>query len=295
MTPVIFDRHQLARRRARALARPTDGADFLLALAAEDLADRVMAVARHFERVLVIGDPTTRVADALRATGRVDTITSADLLAPGLRPTEETLVVDDEALPFQAESFDLVISVLTLHWTNDLPGALIQIRRILRPDGLFLGLMAGGETLTELRQALLAAESERKGGVSPRVAPMGEVRDLGGLLQRAGLALPVADQDRLTLRYATPFHLMRELAAMGATNCLAGRARALTPPSLLMRAAEIYARDHADADGRIRATLALISLSGWAPHESQQKPLRPGSARMRLADALGVQENKLEQ
>jgi SAM-dependent methyltransferase len=183
-----------------------------------------------------------------------------------------------------------VVSTLSLQFANDLPGALVQIRRALKPDGLFLGTLVGGDSLGELRSAFLAAESERTGGATPRVAPFADVRDLGGLLQRAGFALPVADIDRLTLRYETPFHLMRELAAMGAANPLAERSRRLTSAGLLQRAAEIYRETNADPDGRVRATIVLVSLSGWAPHESQQKPLRPGSAKARLADALKATE-----
>lgn len=284
MTPVIFDRQLFARRRARALAERKPGADFLLLLAADDLADRLAAVDRHFTRALVVGDPTGTLAARI-AGGRVDEVVRADLLVPGT-DGGGAVVIDDEALPFANGAFDLVVSSMALQFANDLPGALIEARRVLRPDGLFLGVLAGGDSLTELRQAFLAAESRRSGGVSPRIAPMAEVRDLGGLLQRAGFALPVADQDRLTLRYANALALMDELKAMGATNVLAGRRRGLTGPALLAEVASTYQDMFSDPDGRIRASLALISLSGWAPHESQQKPLQPGSAKMRLADAL---------
>lgn len=283
MTPQIFDRRHFARQRARALAAATPGADFLLNLAADELADRLAAVERRFSRALVIGDPTATLAE--RIAGQADEVVRADLLVPGL-DGGGAVVLDDEALPFAGGSFDLVVSSLALQFANDLPGALIEARRVLKPDGLFLGLLCGGETLTELRQALLEAESRRSGGASPRVAPMAEVRDLGGLLQRAGFALPVADQDRLTLRYRSAGALMDELKAMGASNSLAGRRGGLTPPGLIAEAAEVYAERFADADGRVRASLTLMSLSGWAPHESQQKPLKPGSASMRLADAL---------
>ncbi len=286
MTPVIFDRHLFARRRERALAERRPGADFLLALAADDLADRLAAVERRFSRALVLGDPTGVLATRIAA-GRVDEVVRADLLVPGI-DGGGVVVIDDEALPFADGAFDLVVSSLALQFANDLPGALIEARRVLRPDGLFLGVLAGGDTLTELRQAFLAAESRRSGGVSPRVAPMGEVRDLGGLLQRAGFALPVADQDRLTLRYANALALMDDLKAMGATSALVDRHRGLTGPALISEVAAIYQDLFGDPDGRVRASLTLVSLSGWAPHESQQKPLKPGSARMRLADALKV-------
>ncbi|MBS1182774.1 MAG: bioC 2 [Proteobacteria bacterium] len=284
MTPVIFDRPLLARRRARALADRRPGADFLLTLAADDLADRLAAVDRRFSRALVVGDPTGTLAAKIGA-GRVDDVLRADLLGPGI-DGGGAVVIDDEALPFSNGAFDLVISSLALQFANDLPGALIEARRVLRPDGLFLGVLAGGDTLTELRQAFLMAESQRSGGVSPRVAPMAEVRDLGGLLQRAGFALPVTDQDRLTLRYANAFALMDDLKAMGATSVLTDRQRGLTGPVLLAEVAAAYQEMFADPDGRVRASLSLVSLSGWAPHDSQPKPLKPGSATMRLADAL---------
>lgn len=284
MTPMIFDRQMFARRRARALADRRAGADFLLELAADDLADRLAAVDRRFSRALVIGDPTGLLASRIAA-GRVGEVVRADLLVSGLDDSG-VVVADDEALPFASGAFDLVVSSLALQFANDLPGALIEARRVLRPDGLFLGILAGGETLTELRQAFLAAESRRSGGASPRVAPMGEVRDLGGLLQRAGFALPVADQDRLTLRYSSALALMDDLKAMGATSVLADRRRGLTGPTLMAEVAAVYQEMFGDPDGRVRASVTLVSLSGWAPHESQQKPLKPGSAQMRLADAL---------
>jgi SAM-dependent methyltransferase len=193
-------------------------------------------------------------------------------------------------LPCAPESLDLVVSALAFQFVNDLPGALAQIRKALRPDGLLLAAFAGGDTLTELRESFAAAESELTGGASPRVAPFAEVRAMGNLLQRAGFALPVTDQDRLTLRYADMLGLMRDLRAMGATNPLVERSRVPLSRRVLIRAAAIYAERFSDPDGRVRATFDIISLSGWAPHESQQKPLRPGSARMRLADALGTIE-----
>src|SRR6202012_544789 len=179
----------------------------------------------------------------------------------------------------------LVISALALQFVNDLPGALVQIRRALKPDGLFLAVLLGGETLTELRQAFAAAEAEIEGGVSPRVAPFADLRDIGGLLQRAGFALPVTDVDRVVVRYGNAFGLMQDLRRMGATNSLIERRKTPTRRATLVRMAEIYAERFADPDGRIRATFDIIWLSGWAPHESQQTPLAPGSARMRLADA----------
>ena len=203
-----------------------------------------------------------------------------------MRTFVSLLVGDEEALPFAEARFDLAVSALSLQTVNDLPGALIQIRRILKPDGLFLGCLLGGASLRELRSALAVAESELYGGISPRVAPFADVREMGGLLQRAGLALPVADSEPLTVRYRDMFALMADLRAMGATNALVARLRKPSSRKLFLRAAEIYAERFSDPDGRVRATFELVFVSGWAPHESQQKPLRPGSAKVRLEDAL---------
>ena len=200
------------------------------------------------------------------------------------------VAADEEALPFADGSLDLVVSALALQFVNDLPGTLIQIRRALKPDGLLLAALIGGDSLAELREAFAQAESEIEGGVSPRVAPFADLRELGALLQRAGFALPVVDSDRLTVRYQSVLDLMRDLRRMGATNVLNERRRTPLKRATLQRMAEIYARRFADADGRLRATFEIAWLSGWAPHESQQKPLKPGSAAQRLADALGTKE-----
>ncbi len=189
-------------------------------------------------------------------------------------------------LPLADESVDLVISALSLHLTNDTPGAFVQVRRALKPDGLFLAALLGGDTLNELRASLLAAEAELSGGASPRVAPFADMRDIGSLLQRTGFALPVIDLDRLTVRYDTIFHLMRDLRAMGMTNMLDARSRRPATRRLFLRAGEIYAERFADPDGRLRATFDIVYVSGWRPHDSQQKPLKPGSAKMSLAEAL---------
>jgi len=286
--PIVFDRALLALRRKRALAAPSD---FLLAHVVEDIVERLGAVQRDFGLAADIGTPLSTLAAALAATGRVGRVVwLAPSAAAAAGHAGDAVVGDEETLPFADESLDLAVSALSLHFVNDLPGALAQIRRALRPDGLFLGALLGGETLRELGESLVAAEAEVTGGVSPRVAPFVEVRAAGGLLQRAGFALPVVDQDRLTVRYADPLALMRDLRAMGAGNVLAERVRAPLRRDVLIRALSIYAERFADPDKRIRATFDVISLSGWAPHESQQKPLRPGSARTRLADALGAVE-----
>jgi SAM-dependent methyltransferase len=289
--PLIFDRSLARARLARARAQGAE--TFLLERVAQDLIDRLQAVLRPFPRALDLGTPGPQLAHALAA---VDAQRAVTRLAPVAEPTEPgvaTQIGDEEALPFAAESFDLIVSVLSLHLVNDLPGALAQARRALAPDGLFLACLPGGRTLEELRIALMQAEDEITGGASPRVAPFADLRDLGALLQRAGLALPVTDVDVVTIRYPHMFRLMADLRAMGATNALVHRLRKPTRRAVFMRAAEIYAERFADADGRLRATFELVWLSGWAPHESQQKPLAPGSAKMRLADALGAREQKL--
>lgn len=286
-----FDRRLLAQRRARALMKRTEGTDFLLRLAADDLAERLCALTRQFPLALDLGGHTAKIRDVLIASGKVDNVIRADLFTTDMASGRPDLVADDELLPFGNATLDLVVSALSLQWANDLPGALIQIRNALKPDGLFLGALIGGETLHELRDVLLSAESEISGGASPRVAPFADTREMGGLLQRAGFALPVADQDRFTVRYDTLFDLMKDLRAMGATSVLNARAQGRSATrSLFLRAAELYAQRYADPDGRIRATFQIISISGWAPHESQQKPLAPGSAKVRLADALGATE-----
>lgn len=283
MTPVLFDRALLRARLAR--ARAAGAEDFLLTRAVEDLSERLSTIKRDFARVLDLGTPGPHLAQALAAPGRTiwRAAPSAALVGDG---AFLPLVADEEALPFAPESFDLIVSALSFQHVNDLPGLLAQARRCLKPDGLFLAALVGGQTLSELRVALAQAEAEISGGASPRVAPFADVRDLGGLLQRAGFALPVTDTDVLTVRYANPFRLFADLRAMGATNALAARSRKPTSRRLLMRAAEIYAEKFADSDGRLRATFEILFMSGWAPHESQQKPLKPGSARMRLEDAL---------
>ena len=277
--PLLFDRSLLRRR----LARAGDG-NVLLERIRDELLDRLAVVKRSFHRVADVGTPGPTLAAALAERG-------ADVtrLAPVIerhRPSVRTIVGDEERLPFREGALDLVVSALSLQHCNDLPGALLQIRRALKPDGFFLAACLGGGTLRELRAALATAESELLGGISPRIAPFVEVRDAGALLQRAGFALPVADADGFTLRYADMFGLLADLRRFGATNPLAARARRPAPRRLFLRAADVYAERFADPDGRVRATIEVLYLAGWSPHASQQKPLRPGSARMRLADAL---------
>lgn len=283
---LVFDRALGRSRLRRALAGGYP--DFLLQRVAGDLDERLGAVLRQFDIAADLGTPLPVARPVIQGrAGRLWRLAEA----PGA-PCD--LIGDLERLPFAAGSLDLAVSLLALQGVNDLPGALVQIRRALRPDGLLIACMLGGRTLQELRQALLEAESETTGGVSPRIAPFGDLRDLGGLLQRAGFALPVIDSEIVTVRYGDAFGLMRDLRAMGWANGLLARRRTPLRRETLLRAAAIYAERFADPDGRLRATFECVWLSGWAPHESQQKPLKPGSAKARLADALGVPEIKPE-
>ncbi|MGU3536528.1 methyltransferase domain-containing protein [Methylobacterium sp. A54F] len=287
MDTPLFDTALVRRRLAR--ARAGRYPDFLLSRLLDDLEDRLGAVLRRFERALDLATPTPVAARRLASGDRIGAMLR---LSPVPETAEggATVVGDPEALPFAPASFDLAVSLLALQSVNDLPGALVQLRRTLRPDGLFIGCLLGGRTLAELRRSFAEAEAEVEDGVSPRVAPFAEVREIGALLQRAGFALPVTDTDTLTVRYADPFGLMRDLRAMGLTNALTERRRTPLRRATLLRAAEIYAARFSDPDGRVRASFEIVWISGWAPHESQQKPLRPGSAQARLADALGTTE-----
>ncbi|HTC04203.1 MAG TPA: methyltransferase domain-containing protein [Xanthobacteraceae bacterium] len=285
--PMIFDRALLRRRRRRAAA--LGPATFLLDHVADDLAERLTTVLRHFALAVDLGTPGEAVRNALARLESVGRIVAADVMPDAVRG-ETFVAADEEAQPFGDATLDLVVSALALQFVNDLPGVLVQIRRALRPDGLFLAALLGGETLTELRQSFAAAESDIEGGVSPRVAPFADLRDLGALLQRAGFALPVTDVDRITVRYDSVFGLMHDLRRMGATNALLARRRTPLKRTTLQRMAEIYAQRFADGDGRVRATFEIVWLSGWAPHPDQQQPLKPGSAKARLADALGTRE-----
>lgn len=283
--PRLIDRAAQLRARARALASG-GGPDFLSERVAEDLADRLAATLRPFPRSLDLLTPGTALATRLAARpGATSTVRAA--------PTEGDggdLVCGFEALPFGAGAFDLVVSGLALHLADDLPGLFAQVRGNLAADGLFLAAVPGGETLTELRQSLASAEAEIEGGASPRVAPFAELRAFGDLLQRAGFSLPVVDLDRMTVRYDSALGLMQDLRAWGATNALAQRSRKPLRRDMLLKTLKIYGERFSDPDGRVRATFEIVWISGWAAHESQQKPLKPGSAQARLADALGVRE-----
>ncbi|MHA6324482.1 methyltransferase domain-containing protein [Roseivivax sp. CAU 1753] len=268
-TPILTDRRALDAHRARMRANP---ALFLQEAAADDIQDRLLMVNRVFTAPAVVTP------------------------FPGIwaeRMPDATCVADTEVLDLREGAHDLVIHALSLHWANDPVGQVIQCRRALKPDGLFLGVAFGGQTLTELRAALGQAEIEIAGGLSPRVAPMADIRDLGALLQRAGLALPVADAIPLRTSYRSALHLMQDLRAMGETNALDARLRHFTPGAVIRRAAELYDAANRTDDGRVTATYELVTLTGWAPDESQPRPLRPGSATASLADALGTRETKL--
>lgn len=286
---IVFDRPLARLRLARAHAQ--GAASFLLDHIAAEFPERLSAILRPFPRVLDLGTPGPALMQALASRASALLVHAAPV--PAALDGGVRLVADEEALPFAPASFDLVVSALALQGVNDLPGALVQIRRVLAADGLFMGCLIGGQSLQELRLALAEAEEAITGGVSPRVAPFADLRDMGGLLQRAGFALPVTDVDTLTVRYSSMFGLLRDLRGMGATNALVARDRRPLRRAVLMRAAEIYQSRFADPDGRLRATFDFVWLSGWAPHESQQKPLQPGSAKARLADALGAVERKV--
>jgi SAM-dependent methyltransferase len=286
--PQIFDRPLIRLHLAR--ARRQGAIDFLIGHVAADLVDRLSPVRRNFALAVDLGGATGHGARALARSGRVERIVRLPSLAAAEPNGFAVAVADEEVLPLASESVDLVCSLLALQGVNDLPGTLAQIRRALRADGLFIACLLGGETLTELRQVLAEAEAEIAGGASPRVAPFADVRELGALLQRAGFALPVTDVERLTVRYSEPLSLMRDLRLMGMANPLVARGRRALSRGIIARAADIYAERFADPDGRLRATFELVWLLGWAPHASQPRPLAPGSAKTRLADALGTVE-----
>lgn len=290
--PVIFDSTLIRLRRDR-FAAEAGNHDFLLRRVAEDFSDRLAIVRRTFAAAVNAGAYHGVVSRALRQATNVlamiDVEASQALLA---RCDGPRVAADAEFLPLEPDSVDLIVSGLAWQFVNDLPGNFAQARRALKPDGLLLAAVLGGETLKELREAWLLAETEVSGGASPRVAPFADIRDLGALLQRAGFALPVADADVFRVTYPSPIALMKDIQAMAASNMLAERRRVPVTRGLMLRAAEIYNERFALADGRVPATFEIVTLTAWAPHESQQKPLQPGSAQTRLADALGVKEQR---
>jgi len=262
---------------------------------AADMAERLSVQTRIFDRAVILGSNQGLLRAALSGRSQIQFIVEAELTAALLPPASNAagLVLDEEQLPFADASLDLIMSPWGLHHVNDLPGTLVQIKRALKPDGLFLAALPGSQTLTPLRQAFVQAETEICGGAAPHIHPFADLRDLGGLLQRAGFALPVADADMVRVRYGSPFSLLADLRGMGENNILTQRAKQPLRRDVLMRAMEIFAQDTAQ-DGKSLAEFEICYLAGWVPHESQQQPLRPGTARTRLADALGTTETKLK-
>ena len=291
---IVFDRRLVRARRDRAAAGFAAAA-FLKERAVADLLDRLEAVNRRFERALDIGSHGGWFGRALAARtelrDRIGWLVETDLSEPMLaRRAGPAVVCDEEALPFAPQSFNLIVSTLSAHWVNDLPGLFAQARAALAPDGLFICTLIGGRSLADVRNALLDAEMTARGGAAARISPFADAQDLGGLLQRAGFALPVTDADTVRVRYRDPVRLLRDLRAMGETSALADRPRTPLTRTILMDGLARFAARASDSEGRISATFDLVTATGWAPHESQQKPLRPGSAQARLADALGAVE-----
>jgi NADH dehydrogenase [ubiquinone] 1 alpha subcomplex assembly factor 5 len=289
----IFDRRLQRLHRDRAAAGLAQH-DFLLREIAGRLAERLDVVKRSFPLALDLGCHDGALAMALAERKGIGTLIQCDssFLMAGFaaRNGRPTLLANEELLPFAPECFDLVLSNLSLHWVNDLPGCLLQIREILKPDGLFLAALLGGGTLQELRDVLMEAELAAHGGAGPRVSPFVDLRDAGSLLQRAGFALPVADSDTVSVTYADLPALLRDLRGMGETNALQARPNKPLTRAAFAQADELYRRRHGDREGRLKVTFQVIYLTGWSPHESQQKPLRPGSAKARIADALKATE-----
>lgn len=295
--PKLFDRALLRQRRNRAARSLTDYS-FIAHRAFDDMCDRVESVTRDFDRAVILGGGPGLVQQLTKrpVAEKIGWWMQSDIaenVAADLGP--RACAIDEENLPFAPESLDLILAPLGLHWTNDLPGVLSQVRLALKPDGFFAGALLGGQTLTELRRSIMQAESELMGGVSPRVSPFAGTFDMAALLQRAGLAMPVSDIDRITVRYDNAFALMRDLRGMGETSILTERPRQPASRRFFQRVAEIYQQNHADADGRIRATFEVIHFAGWAPHPDQPQPKRPGSATHSLAKALGGEEVSLDE
>ena len=286
--PRLFDPHLYRQRLRRAYRQQP--ADFLLARAADDLADRLSVITRRFPNALDWASPGPHGAEVLATSGITDHVIRACPIpeAQGFGPWQ-TVLCDPAVVPFRSESLDMISSLFALQNVDDLPGTLVQLRRALKPDGLLIGALLGGDTLHELRTVMVEAETLCEGGVSPRIAPFADVRAVGGLLQRAGLALPVTDSDHVIVRYDTLFDLVHDLRNMAASNPLVARRKQPLQKQTLIEAARLYAEKFSDPDGRIRASFEIIWFSGWAPHPDQQKPLKPGSAQMRLADALKPQ------
>jgi NADH dehydrogenase [ubiquinone] 1 alpha subcomplex assembly factor 5 len=294
--PVLFDQMLIRQHRQRAAPKYSDFT-FLKDAAAARLADRLELMRRDFDLCLDIGAHDGRLAQHFAELGKIGHMVHADPAEKFAIATKQhgpSVVHALDKLPYRPEAFDAVFSCLSLHWIDDLPGLIMQAGRLLKPDGLLLFSLFGGNSLTELKQALAEAEQDITGGFSPRCAPMADIRDIGGLLSRAGLALPVADSDRLTVNYPHMFKLMSDLRGMGEQNALFSRLKTPTRRQVFMRAAEIYQQRFGRAGGQIPASFEIVTLTGWAPHESQQKPLRPGTAMHRLASVLETEEQDPE-
>lgn len=297
-TPILINQAHVARQRDRA-AYGFDDVDFLKTAVAERIMDRIDMIKRDIPHVLEAGCHTGSLTAKLLSHPKIKTVSAFD---PSPKMAEitasrfgvEAIAAPFEDVPFEGQRFDAVVSAFALHWSNDLPGTLIQLARRLNPDGLLLVALAGGETLSALRNCLASAESEVSGGMSPRVLPMGDIRDMGGLISRAGLTMPVADSDTITVTYPHLFKLMGELRAMGEGNAMTDRLNHPTSRRVFLRAAELYQAQYGDAEGRLPVDFEIITLTGWSPDASQPKPLKPGSAETRLADALGTTETDLE-
>ncbi|MBK19221.1 MAG: SAM-dependent methyltransferase [Rhodospirillaceae bacterium] len=284
---IIFDRNAVRRHQARAAASFAEH-DFLFREVAERLADRLQDIKRSFDVGISLGARGDHLRESLMGNDAISVLheMGSNTGSPGI-----AFIGDEEALPVKPNSADLIVSNLALHWTNDVPGTLIQCRQALKPDGLFMAAILGGETLTELRQVLMEVEAEISGGVSPRISPFAELSDAASLLQRAGFNLPVADSDTITVTYSNVFALMHDLRGMGETNAVVTRPKYFSKRQIFLRAAERYSELFAGSDGKIPASFQVLYLTGWAPDASQQKPLRPGTASTRLADALETEEH----
>lgn len=295
---LIFDRAHVRRNRNRA-APVLPNHDFLVTYCGQQMIERLRDVRRDFLAALHIGLRNNRdFIHELHQTGKIKTLIGMDIAENLLKTNSLQICADEEWLPFADQSLDLILNTLGLHSTNDLPGTLVQIKRALKPDGLFLAALFGGESLMELRQSLMATEIEMRGGASPRVFPFADKPQMGALMQRAGFALPVIDSEIITVTYDTMFGLMKDLRFMGEGNAIQARDKKYPGKEFFFRAAEHYARNYSEAPigserGRIRASFEIIYLIGWSPHASQQQPLAPGSAKARLADALGSIESKI--
>ena len=296
--PMLIDRNQVSRQRDRA-ASGFDEVDFLKTAVAERIMDRLDMIRRDLPNVLEVGCHTGTLTAQLLAHPKIKTVTAFDPSPKMAQITADRFGIEVtaaplEEIPFEDRKFDAVVSAFALHWSNDLPGSLIQLAQRLNPDGVLLVALAGGETLSALRNCLASAESEASGGMSLRVLPMGDIRDMGGLIGRAGLTMPVADSDTITVTYPHIFKLMAELRAMGEGNAMTDRLKMPTSRQVFLRAAEMYHQQYGDDEGRLPVDFEIITLTGWSPDANQPKPLKPGSAEARLADALGATETDLK-